>query len=60
MLWDYVNDTGIKNGISKLSIVCGKNVTAFYTRMGIEKIGEIDSKVNPGVKIDLLQYHVKN
>jgi len=58
VLWDYMNGICIKNKILELSIVCGKNITAFYTKMGAEKIGEVASKVNHGVKIDLLQYYV--
>lgn len=58
-LWSCVEDICAKNGIRKLIIVCGKKVTGFYLKMGAEKIGEIDSKVYRGVKIDFLQYQVK-
>jgi len=60
ILWGYMSDICFINGIQKLSIVCGKNVTAFYAKMGAQKIGEVDSKVNRGVKIDLLQYSIKS
>lgn len=59
ILWNYVEDVCTKSKIRKLNIVCGKKVTGFYVKMGAEKIGEVDSKVYRGVKIDLLQYQVK-
>ena len=59
ILWKYVNDICIENKISTMRIVCGKYVTGFYLKMGAEKIGELESKVNPGVKIDLLHYRIK-
>ena len=55
ILWNYLNDICIENNIPNVSIVCGKYVTGFYLKMGAEKIGEIDSKINHEEKIELLQ-----
>lgn len=59
VMWSFVDGICIKNNIRSIHIVCGKNITPFYIKMGAEKIGEIYSKVNSRVKIDLLQYQVK-
>lgn len=59
LLWAYVDEICTKGNIRKIKIVCGKNITPFYLKMGAEKIGESDSEVYRGVKIDLLEYQVK-
>lgn len=59
IMWKHVIDVCNENNISSMSIVCGKYVTGFYLKMGAKKIGELESKVYPGVKIDLLEHHVR-
>jgi len=59
ILWAYVDEICTKGNIRKIRIVCGKNITPFYLKMGAEKICESVSEVYRGVKIDLLEYQVK-
>ena len=57
-LWAPVNRVCVDHKIHELSIVCGKNITPFYEKMGAIKIGEVESLVNRGVLVDLLRYWV--
>ena len=58
-LWNLLISKCKEEKINRFHIVCSKNITPFYLKMGAEYDSELSSKLDPARRIDKVMYFVK-